>query len=199
MADIPETSAAKRRRLRWISFAELIGVLALAISAAGYWDSHRDRERSETAKPVPAAPLLLNATTDGDRTTLSLKPAHGDAVVQTQTLFFPAKVRADTVDTTGNARIEAGWIEDGIRKTVPSARDAHPPRLPVGIVTEFVDNGTTRRDAAIYDVGYSLRERLLRGRAVELEGITLVHRVPAAAIKAAVDARWTAATAAKSG
>ncbi|QXQ06452.1 hypothetical protein KX816_20280 [Sphingosinicellaceae bacterium] len=199
MADIPETPAAKRRRLRWISFAELIGVLALVISAAGYWDSHRERERSESAKPVPAAPLLLTGSADAARTTLSLKPAHGDAVVQTQTLFFPTTVRADTVDTTGNARIEAGWIEDGVRKAVPSARDAHPPRLPVGIVTEFVDGGTTRRDAAIYDVGYALRERLLRGRAVELEGITLVRRLPAAGLKAAVDARWSAATATKSG
>ena len=70
---------------------------------------------------------------------------------------------------------------------------SHPPRLPVGIVTEFMDNGAPRRDAAIYDVGYTLHTRLLRPRVVELEGISLIRRVPVASLRAAVDARWTAA------
>lgn len=191
MTDTPETPAAKRRRLRLITFAELIGVAALAISAASYWDSHRDRDRVAAVAP---APLLLAATPDGERATLALRPARGDAVVQTQTLSFPASVRSDVIDSTGDGRIEAGWIDDGIRKAVPSARDARPPRLPVGIVTTFVDNGVTRQDAAVYDVGYAMHDRLLRGRAVELEGVTLVRRVPAARLQAAIDQRWAAAT-----
>ena len=192
MADAPETPAAKRRRLRWITLAELIGVLALAISAASYWDSHREREA--VLAPAKAAPLLLTATPDTARTTLSLKPAHGDAVVQTQTLTFPASVRSDAVDSTGDGRIEAGWLEDGVRKAVPGNRDARPPRLPVGIVTVFVVDGATRTDSAIYDVGYTMHDRLLRGRAVELQGVTLVRRLPAAGLKAAVDARWAGVT-----
>lgn len=192
MTDTPETPAAKRRRLRLISFAELIGVLALVISAASYWDAHREKAAAET--PATPAPLLLTATPDTERAVLKLKPARADAVVQTQTLIFPSDVRTDTIDTTGDARLEAGWMDTALRRTVPAERDARPPRIPVGIVTEFMEGGSPRRDAAIYDVGYTLHARLLRPRAVELEGITLIRRVPVASLRAAVDARWTAAT-----
>lgn len=192
MTDTPETPAAKRRRLRLISFAELIGVLALVISAASYWDAHREKTAAET--PATPAPLLLTAAPDSERSVLKLKPARADAVVQTQTLIFPSDVRTDTVDTTGDARLEAGWMDTALRRTVPAERDAHPPRIPVGIVTEFMEGGAPRRDAAIYDVGYTLHARLLRPRAVELEGITLIRRVPVPGLRAAVDARWTAAT-----
>ena len=193
MTDVPESPAAKRRRLRLISFAELIGVLALVISGASYWDAHREKAAAET--PATPAPLLLTAAAaDADRAVLTLKPARSDAVIQTQTVIFPTDVRTDTVDTTGNARIEAGWMDTAIRRNVPAERDARPPHLPLGIVTEFMDGGTPRRDAAIYDVGYTLHTRLLRPRAVELEGMTLVRRVPVAGLRAAVDARWTAAT-----
>jgi hypothetical protein len=191
MTDVPETPAAKRRRLRWITFAELIGVLALLISAASYWDSHREKAAIE--RPATPAPLLLTGSTDAERAVLKLKPARSDAVVQTQTLLFPTDVRTDTIDTTGDARIENGWIDTALRRSVPNSHDTHPPRLPVGIVTTFIDNGAPRRDAAIYDLGYKLRSRLFQPRAVELEGVTLVRRVPVTSLRAAVDARWTAA------
>ena len=193
MIEPPETPAAKRRRLRWISLAELIGVLALLISAASYWDAHRDRVRAEA--PTPAKhlpPLLLTGTADVSRDALALKPASGDAVVQTQTLTFPAAVATDPVETTGNPRLEAGWIADGLRKALPS-RAGRGPRLPVGIVTTYVLDGDTRTDVALYDVGYSFRDRMLRSRLVELEGITLVRHLPMAQLKAAVEARWTRA------
>ena len=190
-----ETPTEKRRRLRWITLAELIGVLALLISAAGYWDSHRERVQAGTAPKARAAPLLLTGKADGTGETLALT-AHGDAVVQTQSLSFPTSVRADAVETTGNPRIEASWFVEGLRKALPD-REGSGPRLPVGIVTTYVNGDETRTDAAIYDVGYSLHDRLLRGRAVQLEGLTLVRRVPAASLRAAVDARWAKAVPAK--
>lgn len=187
-----ETNSQKRRRLRWLTLAEVIGIGGLALAAAGYWDSHR--ERTVVEAPAPAKPLLLAATvSDGN---LTLRPAHGDATVQTQTLVFPATVRADSVETTGNPRVEAEWITDGLRKAVDDDT-VKPPRLPVGIVTTFEDGGTIRSDAALYDIGYGFRDRVLRGRAVELEGITLVRRMPASSLKAAVEARWAKVVPAK--
>lgn len=182
-----ETQSEKRRRLRWLTLAEVIGVGALAISAASYWDSRRERTVAEA--PAPRALLLLAAAVADGGATLTLRPARGDATVQTQTLVFPAKLRADGVETTGNPRIEAAWFSEPLRDAV-DGDVARPPRLPVGIVTTFEDGGTTRSDAALYDVGYAFRDRVLRGRAVELEGITLVRRMPAAQLNAAVEARW---------
>lgn len=185
MTDAAPPDTRRRLRVRLITLAELIGVLALVISALGYWDSRRERE----AAAAPPAPLLLAASVADDGARLTLRPARGDAVVQTQTLFFPAAVRDTAAETTGNARIEAAWISDGLRRAVDD--DAGTPRLPVGIVTTFEDDGAVRRDAALYDVGYAFNPRLLRGRAVELEGITLVARMDAAKLPAAVEARWT--------
>lgn len=193
MTDTPETPAAKRRRLRWLSFAEIVGAGGLIIAAASFWDSHREREAVVVAAPA-RTPLLLAATPDSDRAALTLKPARGDAVVQTQTLLFPKSVRSDSVEATGDARIEAGWVDDAIRSKVPASRDGRPPRLPVGVVTTFEDGGTMHRDVAIYDIGYTMHDRLLRGRAVELEGVTLVGRRAEAGLQAAVDARWDAKT-----
>jgi hypothetical protein len=182
-----ETRSEKRRRLRWLTLAEVIGVSAVAISAASYWDSRREHTVAEA--PAPAKPLLLTATVAGEGDSLTLRPARGDATVQTQTLIFPAGVRADTVETTGNPRIDAEWLAEGLRNTVDDDI-ARPPRLPVGIVTSFEVDGDVRSDAALYDIGYAFHDRVLRGRAVELEGITLVRRMPTASLKAAVEARW---------
>ena len=185
-----ETPSQKRRRLRWLTLAEVIGVSAVAISAASYWDSRRERTVAEA--PAPPKPLLLVATVTSEGDGLALRPARGDATVQTQTLIFPAGVRADSVETTGNPRIEVAWIEGGLRKAVDDDV-VPPPRLPVGIVTTFEDGGNIRSDAALYDLGYAFHDRVLRGRAVELEGITLVRRLPASGLKAAVAARWAKA------
>ena len=187
MSEPPDTPAeAKRRRLRLISIAELVGVLAVGISALSYWDAHRERVAAQA--PAPAAPLLLTATADAEGTRLVLRPARGESVIQTQTLTFPEALRSDPVETTGNSRIEASWIEAGLRRAVDD--EAGTPRIPVGIVTTFENGGDIKRDAALYDVGYNFHQRLLRSRTVQLEGITLVSRVPAEKLKAAVEARW---------
>jgi hypothetical protein len=186
MSDIPDTPAEKkRRRLRLISLAELVGVVAVSISALSYWDSRRERTLAE----APPAPLLLVATAAADGSQLALRPARGESVIQTQSLTFPETLRTDPVETTGNSRIEASWIETGLRRAVDE--DAGTPRIPVGIVTTFENDGVVKRDAALYDVGYNFHERLLRSRTVQLEGITLVSRMPAEKLKAAVEARWT--------
>ena len=190
MAAMSETPSQKRRRLRWLTLAEVIGVGGLAIAAAGYWDSRRERVVVEA--PIAAKSLLLTGSVTGDGDTLALRSARGDATVQTQTLIFPAGVRADSVETTGNPRIEVAWIEGGLREAV-NGDVVRPPRLPVGIVTTFEDDGEIRSDAALYDLGYAFHDRVLRGRAVELEGITLVRRLPASGLKAAVAARWAKA------
>ncbi len=191
-----ETSAARSRR-RWVTFGEIVAVLALLISAASFWDAHQDHVRArQTTTPAavpaaPNAPLLLSATISDDRQQLTLHPAHAEQVIETQTLHFPAAVRAAPVETTGNPRIEAGWFEDGLRHEIKAAKAgdrAH--RLAVGIETSFVVDGVTHSDRAIYDIGYELRPRFMRGAAVDLEGVSLVRAHVGGDLQAQVEARW---------
>jgi hypothetical protein len=132
-------------------------------------------------------------TPDKDGEKVRLSTVHAEQVIQTQTLWFPADIRADSVETTGNPRLEAGWIEDGLRKAVGKA-GGKPKRgrLPVGIVTVFIEDGQTRTDRAIYQLGYSLHPRVLLGAKVELEGLTLARRGVAGDLQAAVNAQWAA-------
>lgn len=191
MSSAPETPAARTRR-RWITLGEVIGIVALAISAASWWDGHQAKLRETTPAVAHAAPLVLTATADAAHGMLALKPARADQIVQTQTLYFPAAVRSSRVDTTGNARLEAGWL-DGLVAAVgdgKAAAEARTHRIAVGIETVFVVGDRQATDRAIYDVGYRLHGRFLRGTTVELEGVSLLRQNIGGDLQKRLDARW---------
>jgi hypothetical protein len=48
-----EGGRKKRAPLRWLTLAEFVGILAVAIAALGYWDSHRERTQAERDKASP--------------------------------------------------------------------------------------------------------------------------------------------------
>jgi hypothetical protein len=195
----------KRLPFRWLSLAELVGIVAVAIAALGYWDSHRERtlterERAQEAQEKRAEAkagalklsFLMTGTPESAGERLRLATVHPEQVIQTQTISFPSEVRPDPVETTGNPRIEAGWLEGGLSKA-EHARGAklRQGRMPVGVVTEFIEDGQTKTDRAIYRVGYSARPRMLRADKVELEGLSLVRRGVGPDMQAAVDQLWT--------
>lgn len=195
----PTDSNAARSRRRWVTFGEVITVLALLISAASFWDAHQDHVRSHQSGlrtvgvtgSAATAPLLLSAVKTNDAEQLALHPARAEQIIETQTLHFPAAIRAAPVETTGNARLEAGWFDDGLRRAVKGAKpETRAHRLAVGIETSFVVDGVPHIDRAIYDIGYALHPRFMRGTAVELEGISLVRSGVKADMQAQVDARW---------
>lgn len=203
-----DSKPKKRLPLRWLTLAEIVGIAALAIAGLGYWDSHRERlqqdqervaaerdrkaaeaeqakTRAEQAQmeAVSHALLLTGAPAGGQ---LRLQPSRSDQVIQTQTLWFPTLVRPDSVSTTGNPRIEAGWIEDRLRRA--ARPDDH--RVPVAIETSFIEDGQTRTDRAVYLVGFSLHGRLVGGPNVEFEGVTLARRGVSGDMQAAANGYW---------
>jgi hypothetical protein len=195
--------ARKRLPLRWLSLAEIVGIAAVAIAALGYWDNHRERALTEqekaTAEQARKAEaragalklsFLMTGTPEASGERLRLNSVHGEQVIQTQAISFPLPVRADAVQTTGNPRIEAGWL-DGLPKALREAGvKATGGRVPVGIVTVFIEDGQTKTDRALYLLGYSLHPRMLRSEKVELEGLSLIGRGVGADLQPAVDAAW---------
>jgi hypothetical protein len=183
-------------RRAWITLGEVIAVLGLAVAILSLWDSHQerareDRERAAAARQAAgAAVFTLRAEVEADGQRLRIAPVHDDAVIQSQTLVFPAKVRADPVRTTGDARIEAGWIEAGLRKVAPKTGhgDGGDLSVPVGVATTYLVDGQTLTDQSIYLVGYTLKPRLLLGAKVELQGLSLARRGVAGDLRAKVEA-----------
>ena len=186
-------SPAQRRR-RWLTLGEVIGVLALLVSAASLWDAHLDRvaDRSKAAQApgIAVKPLMLASSASDDGRTLTITSPGSERVIQTQTIMFPAALGIATVDTVGSPRIEAGWFSNALNK-LPHQSDK-PGRLPVAIVTHYLDDGTPREDTAIYDIGYRWRSRLIGNDVPAMEGITLVAR-GATKLQARLDARWAKA------
>ena len=199
-----ETPSEKKRRLRFLTLAELVGVAALVIAGLGYWDSHRERaqtgrERAAEAQEKKAQAragalklaFLMTGTPESGGERLRLSTVHSEQVIQTQAISFPSEIRGDAVQTTGNPRLEAGWVEEGLTKAEHArGGKARQGRIPVGIVTVFIEDGQSKTDRAIYLMGYSSHPRVLRADKVELEGLSLLRRGAGEDLQGAVDQAW---------
>ena len=156
----------KRLPLRWLTLAEVVGLVAVTIAGLGYWDSHRERtieervrsaaERERKAEQQAQAragalkqTFLMTAAAQDAGDWLRLTSVHPEQVIQTQSLTFPSDVRADEVETTGNPRIEAGWFNAGLAKALKARGRGGKEiqdRVPVGIVTVYIEDGQTKTD-----------------------------------------------------
>jgi hypothetical protein len=191
-------SAAVRRR--WVTLAEVLGVLAVVIPGLALWNSWTERSDTKAEQVADAqrasarAGTLVLVAADAGKHVLALKTASGAQSVQSQKILFPTALGAAPAETTGEPRIEAGWFEHPLEKAREAAglpdNSRGDERLPVVIVTRFLVDGEPHEDVAIYDIGFTISGRLLGGHSVALRGISLVSRTKTASAQAQLDARW---------
>jgi len=183
----------KRLPFRWLTLGEIVGVLAVIIAALGLGENHREHveaakeHQAEIAAGALKDTFLMTGALNRDGDVVRLTAVHPDQVIQTQTVWFPAAIRGDSVETTGNPRLEAGWIADGVRKAAGKSKQG---RVPVGVQTVYIEDGETRTDNAVYDLAYSLHPRFLQGDKVELDGLSLARRGVTGSLQSAVDGIW---------
>ena len=199
MADkeTPQQAAeAAAIRRRWITLGEVLAVAAVVISGLTFWNSYRERTAAETERLAEkqdqaerARTVLLKATAGRDGKQLLLTPADTDQVIQGLTIRFPSAIEARPIDAVIEPRIEAGWIEDVLKKVESPAATSGDLRLPVAITTRFVVDGTTHEDVALYDVGYRIDRGLLDSDVV-LRGLSQIERARASSAQARLDAIW---------
>ena len=195
-----EVEAARVRR-RWITLAEVLGVIAVLISGLTLWNSYQQRSSDEADKAAArseasaeARTLLLRATPDRDGRTLTLAPAAEGQTIQNQTIAFPTALDVAAVDTVSEPRIEAGWFEQALlhaREAAGRGESRGDERFPVAITTAFFSGGAMHRDSAIYDVGYRVEGGgLFGGHKVRMRGISRVGSVPERALRERLDLLW---------
>jgi hypothetical protein len=193
--------ATRRRRLRWLTLAEIIGVAALAISGLTLWNSYQARTGTEAertaarqARSAAAARLLLRGTPQRDGAILTLAPADAGQTVQDQRVAFPAALGIAPVSTVSEPRIEAEWIARALIRARGDGDDSlGDARLPVLLVTSFYAGGTRHQDVAIYDLGYRIEGGgLLGGHRLRLRGLSRIESVAPARAEARLDALWAA-------
>ncbi len=200
----PESNAvaraeAKATRRRWITFGEVLTVIAVAISGLTFWTNWNQHNADQAQKATEArkaaahsGTLVLVATNSGKRL-LVLKPASSEQSLQDQHIAFPTSLGVAPVDTTGEPRIDAGWFEHALIKARVAAHstgnghgDAH---LPVAITTRYLVDGDERNDVALYDIGYNMADGLFGSHSITLRGVSLIARIKGDATHA-LDARW---------
>ena len=183
----------KRLPIRWLTLGEIVGVAALLLAGLGYWDTHRERvaadqaHRAELAQQAAKLTFLMTGQVADHGGAVRLTSVHPEQVIQTQTVWFPRTLRAGSVETTGNPRIEAGWIEEAVRKTAGSVKHG---RLPVAVQTVYIQDGQTKTDNAVYEVGYTLHPRLILGDKLDLEGVFVARRGVSGDLQAAAGQMW---------
>lgn len=200
MSETPEEKreAAKIRR-RWITLGELLAIAALAISGLTLWNSYKERANSETERAAlaqkadaKARTLVLKAQVAGGGDMLALAPIDSDQAIQGQTILFPKALGLAPIETTGDARIEADWFANALRKArdKETAHAAGDRRLPVAITTRYVSGDAPLIDTAVYAIGYGFEGRFLGGDAVKLKGLSLIRHTRASDAQKALNSAW---------
>jgi hypothetical protein len=205
MNDPVETVEERREkaaiRRRWITLGEVLAVIGVLISALALWNSYAERRSNEAERQAEKAEkgsvsrtLLLKASGDGKR--LTLTPRDSEQAIRSLTILFPSSL-GTKVDTVVEPRIEADWVKQAVKKAHDLGRkEAKGPgdaRMPVAITTSFDSNGAALTETGIYDVGYKESGGgLFGGTDVALRGLSLVERVSPAKAQARLDAIWSA-------
>lgn len=208
----PETPAEKRRRTLNVTFrvGETVAVIGLVLAAASFFVGRADRreeareDRAERAQAAQvqrqavqqaraAEALVLRGAVEGEGERVLLAAANPSQVIQTQRYVFPRVVRETARQIlAGQPQIERAWVEEGLLAERERSGGGES-RLPVAITTTFIDDGETRTDTAVYRVGYGVARGALGRWRVELQGVSLLKRLPEGAdAQAEVDALWAA-------
>ncbi|WP_260929553.1 hypothetical protein [Novosphingobium sp. 9] len=196
-------------RRRWITFGEIVAVIALVISGLTLWNNWSQRSDDEADKAAVAeqastraGTLVLSASGAGsDR--LALRPVSADQVVQSQEIAFPSALDLTPASTTGEPRIEASWFESALKQARDKAGlpddSRGDERLPVVITTQYMVDGRPFENVSLYDVGYTITGRWFAGHSLKLRGLSFVSSTTAAKALPRLDARWKTMLASQGG
>lgn len=194
-----EPAPDRRRRrgaLSWLTIGEAAAVLAVVIAGLSYWDAHREHTVAEgqvQAQAQAQAAFILVGSADAKGRQIALRPLRAEQAIQSQRYVFPAAVRETPVDiVAARPRIEADWIAPGLDRAleVAHAKGGGAGRLPVVVVTTYVEGGETLTDRSEYAIGYAWRSRFLLGRQIALQGVSLIRRGVSGDPQGVVDRRW---------
>jgi hypothetical protein len=193
---LPPAATPRCRQGFWLTVGEIVAALALVVAGLNYWDTHRarlDQTRQAENRARAEAAFVAVGVVDRAGRAISLQPLGAGQVVLSQRYVFPSQVLNHAMEiTAARPQIDLGWIEGGLRHALETARvkGDGEARLPVVIETTYVEDGDTRADRSLYQIGYSWRRRFLGGLRIQLQGIALARRGVVGDPRRLANARW---------
>lgn len=184
----------------WLTAGEIVGALALMVAGLNLWESHQQRvESTRRAEGEDKARAAFVAQGHAERQGRNIKinPLSASQVITSQRYVFPRPIQSSTEDVTASEpRIDTAWVATGLGRSVEARRLKGPGhgRFPVVIETTYVEDGETRSDVSLYEIGYDWRPKFLGGEQVRLEGIALAKRGLNGDARKLADAAWAQAS-----
>ena len=186
----------KRGRL-WLTIGEVAAVLGVLIAGLNSWDSHREHveDAKRGAAPAVSPAFVLEASPQAGGRRLALTSVEPRQVIQSQRFMFPSQVLGHAIELTAAApRIDSDWIAPGLDRALDAAhaRKTGDARVPVAVITAYLQDGAVRQDRSIYLIGYAWKGHFLGGREIILQGLALRRRGAVGDLQASVDQDWKA-------
>ena len=192
MSERSDRAEAAATRRRWVSLAEIVAVAGVLIGALTLWNSWSERRDAQAEKHLTAAQeaakgrrVDLTATVEDNGRALTLKDESHD--IRDVAFAFPKALGVARQQPVADARVDAKWFEAPLLKLTDGGPDDRTGRLPTLVTVHYWDGDQLRRGNAIYDIVWRTEGRMLRGRALKLEGFKLHQR---GATQAQLDALW---------
>ena len=203
MSDSDRAPAARPRRQGfWLTMGEVVGALALVIAGLNYWESHQQHQedvRRAQAQTRAETAFVMVGEADRDGRFVTLRPLKSSQAIQSQRYRFPGEVLDHPVEITAERpRLAADWIAGGVKRALDEAhaRGGGEARVPVVIETTFVEDGDSRTDVSLYQLGFAWKHAFLGGRQIRLTGLALARRSLPGDPAPVLQSRWAAAKAA---
>lgn len=166
----------------WLTAGEVVGALTLVIAGLNLWESHQ--QRVESARRVAGedqarTAFVAQGRTEGQGRSLVISPLSAAQAITSQRYVFPSAIQPTTEEITASQpRIDTAWLAPGLGHSVETRRLKGPghSRLPVVIETTYVEDGETRTDVSLYNIGYDWKPKFLGGEQIRIQGLALVRR-----------------------
>jgi len=162
-----ETESQRQRR-RWITFGEIIALLALVVSAGGLWLTWKSSSEDKTTRVVEqkqAIPLTLRGKANNDGRSLTIEPVEAGHALESLTVTIKG---ASPIEVGSDGEIAASDVEAALKKRDES-KGAHS--VPVRIAARYVEMGKDRTATASYVLRYRWEGGgLFGGRSLKLTG-----------------------------
>lgn len=169
MTDSPSDNGAARRR--WISFGETIGVVAVAISALGLWNSWRSQEAEKPSPQVEAKtaiPIAFRGRVESEGKTMAIAPVEPGHSLESLTLSVANK---PAISIGSDGRLAASQVQPLVGDP---GKDPKPGTLSVRLEGRYIEAGTLRRGGGVYRISYRWDDGgLFGGDKLRLTGLSL--------------------------
>jgi len=167
MTKTNDADAQRRSRLRWINLGEAIAIAALVLSGLGLWHEWNKRESAPVVVEKPTAiPLALRGKVRKEGRELEISPLEDSHALQSLTIGMAGS--QIVLDEDGE--LDADDIEKALGKSVKDGEGPHS--LPVRITARYIESGTDKVATGSYVVRYRMKDRLIGGPSLRLEGLS---------------------------